>query len=175
MTEPRTLLADQLDRHWRNQLRPRLDGLTDDEYRWEPVPGCWTLHDHGIDHAFPAPQPPPFTTIAWRLVHLTMGILAFRNYNNFGGPPVDPESWPYANDATTALQQLDEAYARWIAAARGLDDAALARPVGPAEGRWGAHHTMAELILGVNIEVIHHGAEIACLRDLYLHQPNRED
>ncbi|PQM46482.1 hypothetical protein C1Y40_03343 [Mycobacterium talmoniae] len=104
MTEPRTLLADQLDRHWRNQLRPRLDGLTDDEYRWEPVPGCWTLHDDGIDHAFPAPQPPPFTTIAWRLVHLTIGILAFRNYNNFGGPPVDPQSWPYARDAATALQ-----------------------------------------------------------------------
>jgi hypothetical protein len=28
---------------------------------------------------------------------------------------------------------------------------------------------MSELILHINREVIHHGAEIACLRDLYVH------
>jgi hypothetical protein len=27
-------LADQLDWHWKNQLRPRIDGLTDNEYFW---------------------------------------------------------------------------------------------------------------------------------------------
>ncbi len=32
-----TQLADQLDWHWTQQLRPRLDGLTDDEYFFEPV------------------------------------------------------------------------------------------------------------------------------------------
>ena len=40
-------LADQLDWHWRNALRPRLEGLTDDEYFWEPVRDCWTLHRDG--------------------------------------------------------------------------------------------------------------------------------
>ena len=35
-TEP--LLRDQLTWHWDAQLRPRLDGLTDEEYLWEPVP-----------------------------------------------------------------------------------------------------------------------------------------
>ena len=38
-----TRLADQLDVHWRTALRPRLEGLTDAEYFWEPVPGCWTV------------------------------------------------------------------------------------------------------------------------------------
>jgi hypothetical protein len=28
---------------------------------------------------------------------------------------------------------------------------------------------MSELILHINREVIHHGAEIACIRDLYAH------
>jgi hypothetical protein len=28
---------------------------------------------------------------------------------------------------------------------------------------------MSQLILNINREVIHHGAEIACLRHLYLH------
>jgi hypothetical protein len=39
MADLTTQLADQLDRHWREQLRPRLDGLTDDEYFWQPVTG----------------------------------------------------------------------------------------------------------------------------------------
>ena len=36
-------LAEQLDWHWREQLRPRLNGLTDEEYRWEPVPRAWNV------------------------------------------------------------------------------------------------------------------------------------
>ena len=31
-------LVDQLESHWQHRLRPRLDGLTDDEYFWQPVP-----------------------------------------------------------------------------------------------------------------------------------------
>ncbi|APE16659.1 serine/arginine repetitive matrix protein 1 [Mycobacterium sp. WY10] len=165
-----TQLADQLDWHWTNALRPRLDGLTDDEYFWEPVAGCWTVHrDGGIDFAFPPPQPEPVTTIAWRLAHVIVGVLAMRNHSHFGGPPADYQSWPYATDATTALAQLDDAYARWIAGVRGLSDDDLARPCGPAEGPY-ADYALSELILHINREVIHHGAEIACLRDLYAHQ-----
>lgn len=36
-------LAEQLAWHWREQLRPRLDAMTDAEYRWEPVPGAWNV------------------------------------------------------------------------------------------------------------------------------------
>jgi hypothetical protein len=97
-----------------------------------------------------------------------------RNHHHFGGPPADYQSWPYARDAATALRQLDDAYAGWIAGVRGLDDAALGRPIGAAEGPW-ADHTMAELVLHINREAIHHGAEIACLRDLYAHRPDRKD
>lgn len=163
------LLADQLDFHWRNQLRPRLDGLTDDEYFWAPVPDCWTVHPGGsIDFSYPPPQPEPFTTIAWRLAHVIVGVFAIRNHSHFGGPPADYESWPYATDAATALSQLDDAYRHWIEGVRSLDDAGLAKPVGPAEGPW-AEHSMAVLVLHINREVIHHGAEIACIRDLYAH------
>lgn len=170
MTEERTEeLADQLDWHWQHQLRPRLEGLTDDEYFWEPVPDCWTLHPDGsIDFSYPPPQPEPFTTIAWRLAHVIVGVLAMRNHSHFGGPPADYQSWPYARDARTALEQLDTAYANWIAGVRGLDASALARPCGPAEGPY-ADYSMAALVLHINREVIHHGAEIACIRDLYTH------
>ena len=44
-------LAQQLDWHWREQLRPRLNGLTDEEYFWEPVPGCWNVRPRGTSDA----------------------------------------------------------------------------------------------------------------------------
>ena len=74
-------LAEQLDWHWTGQLRPRFGGLSDDEYFWEPVPGCWTLHRDGrIDFASPPPQPEPVTTIAWRFAHVIVGVLAARTH-----------------------------------------------------------------------------------------------
>jgi hypothetical protein len=164
------LLAGQLDGHWHDLLRPRLAGLTDDEYFWEPVPGCWTVHrDGGIDFAFPEPEPAPVTTIAWRLAHVIVGVLAMRNHSHFGGPPADYQSWPYALGAQDALRQLDAAYDGWISGVRALTVADLNQPCGSAEGPY-AEHRLAELILHINREVIHHGAEIALLRDLYVHR-----
>jgi hypothetical protein len=162
-------LADQLDFHWQSLLRPRLDGLSDEEYFWEPVKDCWKLHrDGSIDFAYPPPEPAPVTTIAWRLAHVIVGVFAMRNHSHFGGPPADYQSWPYATDAATALKQLDDEYAQWADGVRGLSTEDLDRPVGPAEGQW-ADHPMIALVLHINREVIHHGAEIACLRDLYVH------
>ena len=182
-------LLDQVDWHWTRQLRPRLDGLTDAEYLWEPVPGSWTVRRRGepgpvpaqaggiqggagdwvIDFAWPEPVPVPVTTIAWRLGHVIVGVLAARNASHFGGPPADYMTWSYAGTAAEALAQLDEAYAGWIAGVRGLDPAALAAPCGPAEGPYAAE-PMATLVLHINRELIHHGVEIALLRDLYAHR-----
>lgn len=166
-------LAEQLDFHWTGQLRPRLGGLTDDEYFWEPVPDCWTVRADGArmipDFTYPPPDPEPVTTIAWRLAHVIVGVLAMRNHSHFGGPPADYQSWAYATDADTALKQLDDAYRDWISGVRTLSDADLAKPCGPAEGPY-ADETMTTLVLHINREVIHHGAEIALLRDLYAHK-----
>jgi hypothetical protein len=173
------LLLDQLTWHWEQALRPRLDGLTDDEYRWEPAPGAWNVRPRAealttpigggvtvIDFAIPAPDPPPVTTIAWRLGHVIVGVFAMRTASHFGGPPTDYGSHSYAATADEALAQLDDAYARWTAGVRGLGEEGLARPCGPAEGPYAAE-PMATLVLHIHREVIHHGAEIALLRDLY--------
>ena len=175
-----TELVEQLDWHWRTQLRPRLDGLTDDEYRWEPVRGAWNVRprgtatapiaagrgDYTIDFAIPEPDPAPVTTIAWRIGHLVVGVLGMRTAGHFDGPPMDYESHEYAGDAAGALAQLDATYAAWTAGVRGLGKEGLRRPCGPAEGPY-ADAPMAALVLHINREVIHHGAEIALLRDLY--------
>jgi hypothetical protein len=174
------LLIDQLDRHWQAQLRPRLAGLSDEEYRWEPVSGCWNIRrrgesttpiaagsgEHTIDYAIPEPDPPPVTTIAWRLGHIIVGVLGMRVAAHFGGPAVDYQGFAYAGTADAALRQLDEAYAAWTDGVRGLGVDGLGQPCGPAEGPY-ADWPMAALVLHINRETIHHGAEIALLRDLF--------
>jgi hypothetical protein len=168
-------LLDQLEWHWQHQLRPRLDGLTDAEYFWEPVDGCWTVHpDGGVDFEYPPPQPAPMTTIAWRLAHVIIGVLAMRVHSHFDGPPADYATWNYATDADTALRQLDAAYEDWTSGVRTLSNEALQLPVGAAEGPY-AERPMLDLILHINREVIHHGAEIALLRDLYVHSTDTEE
>ena len=174
-------LHDQLDFHWQHSLRPRLEGLTDEEYLWEPVADCWSLRpradtrtshaagagDVVLDYAMPEPAPAPVTTIAWRLGHLIVGCLAMRTASHFGGPVVDHDTWEYAGTADGALAQLDEQYAAWSAGVAALDGAGLARPCGAAEGPFAAY-PLAALVLHINREMIHHGAEVCLLRDLYL-------
>ncbi|MER7459248.1 DinB family protein [Micromonospora sp. NPDC126480] len=184
MTDPtwNHLLGDQIAWHWTNQLRPRLAGLSDDEYLWEPAPGCWSVRPRGtgtapvqagsgamtIDFAMPEPDPPPLTTIAWRLGHVIVGVLAVRNAAHFGRAPTDYQSFAYAPTAAAALAQLDAEYATWQAGVESLGDTGLARPCGPAEGPYG-ERPMAALVLHINRELIHHLAEVCLLRDLYRH------
>jgi hypothetical protein len=174
-----TELPAQLEWHWEHQLRPRLAGLADEEYFWEPVPRCWSIRRRGestapitagvggytIDFGWPEPDPPPVTTIGWRLAHVIVGVFAARNAAHFGGPPADYRTWEYASSAADALAQLDEAYSAWVKGVRSLDAEGLARPCGPAEPFPAA--SMAALVLHIQREVIHHGAEICLLRDLY--------
>lgn len=77
-------LLIQMDEAWLS-LRGRLEGLTDEEFFWEPVPGCWTVHQDEsghwvVDYADPAPDPPTFTTIAWRLVHVGACKVMYHEY-----------------------------------------------------------------------------------------------
>jgi hypothetical protein len=78
----RDQLLAQLEFYWSYHLRPGLRGLTDDEYFWEPVPDCWSIRQTpdgtwGIDWAWPTPDPPPVTTIAWRLAHIGVQALEY--------------------------------------------------------------------------------------------------
>lgn len=169
-------VAEQLEWHWTNQLRPRFDGLADEEYLWEPVEGCWSIRPREgggfrCDWQPQEPSPPPFTTIAWRLAHISVMVLGMRIATHFEGvtPPEYGQrlmtmDWP--GTAADGLAALDDAYARWTKGIAGLGAEGFARPCGQAEGPW-SRHPMATLVLHINREVIHHGAEAATLRDLY--------
>src|SRR5699024_10182475 len=111
-----TVLVDQIDVHVTQFLRPRLEGLTDQEYFFDPTGHgtAWTVHprrpddparpraiqagagDMVVDFELPEPQPAPVTTIAWRLAHIVVGILGARSQTHLGGPQADYVSWEYA-------------------------------------------------------------------------------
>jgi hypothetical protein len=172
-------LDEQLAWHW-DIVRRRLDDLTDAEYLWEPVAGAWSLRrradavtsmaggagDAVADFEYPDPEPSPVTTIAWRLAHISIGIFGERAANHFGDGGVSYESTDWPLTAAGGLELLDHHYDAWITGVRSLDEDALARPCGPAEGPF-ADYPFAALVLHINREAIHHGAEILLLRDLY--------
>jgi DinB superfamily len=174
------LLVGQLEFYWDVHLRPRLDGLSDEEYLWEPAEGCWSLRrapDGGwrLDGGRPEPSPPPVTTIAWRLVHVGATCLANRASAFFdcaevpaGADMFDPRLVPadLPGGADAAVAFLERSYRRWHDGIAALDEEGLGRPLGPRGGPY-AEDPMAELVAHINREVMHHGAEIALLRDLY--------
>lgn len=187
-------LRNQLEFYWDVHLWPRLQGLTDDEYWWEPVPGCWSLRpddDGELRHErWPVDPPvPPVTTIAWRIVHIGRDVLGTRARAFFGDQSVpegvlpsedlvmyDERWWPEPLPATAdeALSFLDKAYTLWRDGVRGLDDDALLLPLGPKGDRH-ADQSMGALVLHINREVMAHGAEVSLLRDLHRAQLEQED
>lgn len=174
------MLRDQFTWHWRHQLRERLQGMTDEEYFWEPVDDCWSVRPRGtstapiaagagdlqIEFAFPPPDPAPVTTIAWRLGHVIVGVLAMRSVSHFGRNAVDYDSFEYAGTAQRALEQLDEEVDTWLRGVESLGEDGLSRPCGEAEGPF-AEDPMSRLVLHIHRELIHHLSEVCLLRDLY--------
>lgn len=162
-----------------------VEPMTDEEYLWEPVPGCWSLRrrsdgpgptadflagagEWGRDSAdFPHPSPPPFTTLAWRLSHLAEMLVLRADHTN-GTHALTRDDHRIVADAATAITDLDSAAAAWRAALLGVDDAAL-DTVGHSTYPYGSdpQDPFLETVWWVNQELLHHGAEIALLRDLY--------
>ena len=180
-----TLLAIEMDEAYQF-IRRVVDGLTDEEFFWEPVPGCWTVHpdESGrwvVDYAIPDPQPSPFTTIGWRLVHVAACKIMYHEYA-FGPGKLTWDEIDYPHTAAGSITWLEEGHARLRAA---LDDLSGADPspmhtdrdfATSASGQaleemrltnWGEAWPTWRIFWTMISHDLHHGAEIGCLRDLY--------
>lgn len=113
-TEVRDVILDSMDRMF-DQLVDRLDGLTNEEYLWEPVPGMWsvrttngkpTVEGAGVRDLDLAPA----TTLAWRLWHLALDCLDDYTRRFAGDPSDAPAIWTL--DAGQAIETLRD---RWAA------------------------------------------------------------
>jgi hypothetical protein len=159
----------------RRRLFERLEGLTDTEYHWEPVPHSLSIRP-GEDGVFRVEElipesipgvPDPVTTIAWRIWHI--GNLCLRGYVLYSFEDVpdlgDRHEWP--GTAKEGVQALAEDWEQFTSRIAALGDKRLLEPMGL--GPW-AHETYLKLALHALHEVAHHGGEIGLLRDLYLRQ-----
>jgi hypothetical protein len=158
--------------------------MTDGEYRWEPVPDCWNVRrraegpgpgatvltgtgEWGRDGGRPRPWPPPFTTIAWRMSHLSE-MLTMRADHTIGTRSITQAGYRVSGTAQDAITALTAGVTAWREAVAGADDAALdmiGRSTYPDGGDAG--EPFLDIVWWVNQEVLHHGAEIALLRDLH--------
>jgi DinB superfamily len=168
-TTTSALLLGSLDEVW-GRLRRRLEGLTDEEYCWEPVPGCWTVRPVGggryqPDWAEPEPTPPPVTTIAWRLCHLGADCLASFADRFFGDGSLTRDAVRWPGGAAAGVELVAGGLAAWRAGVASLPAERLWDTLGTVAGPY-SEAAYAELILHVEDELIHHGAEVALLRDL---------
>jgi hypothetical protein len=161
------LLALQMDEAY-GSLLGSIEGLTDEEFLWEPVPGCWTVRldtrdRWTLDYAIPAPAPPPFTTIAWRLIHLATCKVMY--YEHAFGPAEltwDSLEIPHTFTDSTAMLKTGQQLLR--NALDGLADADLEEE---RRTNWGDMWPTWRIFWVMISHDLGHGAEIGCLRDLY--------
>jgi uncharacterized damage-inducible protein DinB len=161
----------------------RLEDLTDDEYLWEPVEGCWSIHrgDDGVLHPDwePSLDPPPFTTIAWRMCHLIRcygenRIRLWLGLTMDGTTDQFEFSAPAPGNARDALTALQAAHREWTDVLAMVSEEALAENLGSVAGPF-ADADKAGFVLHMIDEFIHHGAELALLRDLWRARTRSED
>ena len=163
-------VLDSLDQTWL-QLSERLAGLTVDEYLWEPAAACWTVRaDPGgrgtVDDHDPEADPPPLTTIAWRMWHIAVDCLDSYSSRLLGRTGTGLAGTAWVLDPGEAAALLERA---WHTFHDGLADGGSDRLFDPLGEGWGpyADSTVLALALHAQREVTHHGAEIALLRDLF--------
>lgn len=163
-------LIDQLDFAWEYHFLHRMQGMTDEEYLWEPVADIWTVHsgENGGEPMVDPQQhvdPAPFTTIAWRMQHMA-DFFTKRRVDHFGDPDSETTSAPVSLSASEGMENLKAAYDRWKQELENMPDEKLGQPCGQAEVHY-PDSPFAALVLHINREFIHHSSECCLIRDLY--------
>jgi hypothetical protein len=175
MSEIGKSLTAVFDFAW-DRFTTRLEGLSDEEYFWQPVPVCWSLRRDaegnwvldGEGGGGPPPDPLPVTTIAWRIGHI--GELVLRGFTDrffSGGTDDVPSALP--SSANEAREFLGAQYRRWRAGMTSAEDDLWWAQLGPD---WGPYSEANGIDLAMHVldELVHHAAEVGLLRDLYLYR-----
>ena len=154
-------------------LFDRLDGLTDEEFLWEPAGRVLTVR---LEDGRPKPDAlgmeptgdanPP-RTIAWSIGHLGAGTWERADYL-VGEHRLQPGELTWPMTAAEGIGFLREGLDRWRSGLSTMTDADL-DTVGRSAFPWGLDPELPliEIVWWVNKELIYHASEIWLLRDLY--------
>lgn len=152
--EPTAILLADTDLMFRAVL-DTIDGLTTEEFLWEPVDGCWSIRaspEGGyVQDWMPAPVVAPFTTIAWRVAHIGQSLAAhaFRLFRS--------GSFSYATYRPSGSVEGERAFLKgsFLLWRRGIEACAEFTPTHVAE------------VLSFNHHHLGHAKEVDAIRQLY--------
>lgn len=175
------LLATQIRHAWINSGCV-LEGLTDEEYFWEPAPGAWSVRARALagegtpgvingfgrgefvcEDVWPRPERVPVTTIAWRVVHLAAWNDIYIDWT-FGSATRTLADVEVPGTCAEGMAWLAEAQERFAVAVEALSDEEV---FGHRPAHWGEHLPVARLVSLMINENVHHIAEIGALRDIH--------
>jgi hypothetical protein len=158
-----------------HSVRWIVEDLTDDEYFWEPTPGCWSIRrreeaadgwgtgDWVCEDGWPPPNPVPLTTIGWRVAHLAAWTDVYRDWT-FGGATLGLLQLEAPGSAAAGVAWLRSAQDAFAAEVEPLTDARLRDRRAEHTGE---ERSVGTLVREIAFEHIHHGAEVGVLRDLH--------
>jgi DinB superfamily len=149
----------------------RLQGVTDDEYFWQPVPDCWTVFRQAngrwtYHYELPTPQPHPFTSIAWRVTHIALCKIMYHEYA-FGPAELTWHTIETPSSVAEALAVLargQRLLIKELANLSGDADLDVLRRT-----NWGETWPTWRIFWTMIHHDAQHGGEIGCIRDLYLY------
>ena len=149
-------------------LYARLAGLTDEEFFWEPVPGCWSVRQDQqgvwkVDYELPEPDPAPLTTIGWRLVHVATCKIMYHEHA-FGPRRLTWDNLEYPHTAADAITLFEEGHKRLKYTLMQLSETDMGKMVFT---NWGEEWPIYKIFWTMASHDLHHGGEIGCLRDFY--------
>jgi len=184
LTRPdiRSVVTGQLGCSWL-ALHQHLVTLTDDEYLWAPAAGALSIARRGQTTRRTAgagewvaewpdgPDDPGPRTIAWLVAHL-VEVFAERWEWTFGGHTRRRNDLELAHPtAAGGVAALTAAVGAWRRDVEALPEDAF-WTVGRSQAtEIDQQAPFAHLVLHLNRELVHHGAEITVLRDLHRVRP----
>lgn len=151
-----------------DRLRARLQGLTDDEYFWEPVAGCWNVYEDRPGHwtyhyEIPEPAPAPLTSIGWQIVHVAACRVMYHEWA-FGAARLTFPDLVIPHTAAGAAEMLEEGERLLRDDLERLTEGQLDEPV---KTTWGELWPAWRIFWTLTDHDAFHGGAIGHLRDMY--------
>jgi hypothetical protein len=156
-----------------SRLRSRLDGLSDDEFFWQPVPNSWTIFQDQrtgrwtYHYAIPDPVPAPVTTIGWQLVHVAACKVMYHEWA-FGAAKLTFPEIDIPSTANEGIALLEHGQSLLSADLHNLTDEQLDEP---RKTNWGELWPAWRIFWAMLDHDALHGGAIGHLRDLYRWTP----
>jgi hypothetical protein len=159
--------------YMRGVLLERLEGLTDEEFVWEPVKQMLSVRlvdGRPKPDAFgmePSGAVAPPRTLAWSIGHLGVGCWERADYL-VGEHKLQPGELTWPMTAAEGVTLMVDGLSRWRNGLDQMTDADL-DTVGRSAFPWGLDPQLPliEVVWWVNKELVYHAGEIWLLRDLY--------